>query len=77
MWCYFVFDYYDVRITCCMWSYFILDNVDIPHTVNHGVAGCCVMIRTSRAPFGAKAVLCSEAQIRLPKHRGPQHVQEA
>jgi len=29
------------------------------HTLDHGVAGCCVMIRMSRAPFSASDVMCS------------------
>jgi len=32
-----------------------------PHTLDHGVVGCCVIIRRSGAPFSAKAILCSEA----------------
>jgi hypothetical protein len=32
----------------------------ILHTLDHGVVGCCVVIGTSRAPYSANAILCSE-----------------
>jgi len=32
-----------------------------PQTLDHGVAGCCFMVRTSRAPFRGNAILCSES----------------
>ena len=32
-----------------------------PHTLDHGVVGCCVMIRTSRAAFSTNAILRIEA----------------